>query len=260
MPKILIRRHKKEFIPELNREVTTVKAKQYFVVDNSCPFHTSDGVISPVELQKQDGSKILTDSTKKEFILLSTQFIDCYKRLRKLPQTIPLKDIGFIITETGINKDSIVIDAGAGSVALASFLAHICKEVITYEIREDFLQNIERNISFLNLKNITVKNKNIYDGIDETNIDLVTLDLPEPWFALSSVDKALKIGGFVVNYSPTLPQVMDFVSAIEKNNNFLIIKTVELTERLWEINGRRVRPKSIEIGHSGFLTLVRKIC
>lgn len=260
MPKILIRRQKKEFIPELNREVTTVKAKQYFVTDPKNPINTSDGLISVEELQKSDGSKVFTQNSKKEFTLFSAQFIDLYKRLRKLPQTIPLKDIGFIITETGINKDSIVVDAGAGSAALASILAHLCKELITYEIREDFLKNIHSNIEFLGIKNITVKHKNIYEGIDEKNVDLITLDLPEPWNAIPAIDQALKISGFIVNYSPTLPQVMDFVLALEKNEHFLVIKTVELIERLWEVNGRRVRPKSISIGHSGFLTLVRKIC
>lgn len=258
--KILIRRQKKEFVPELNREVTTVKAKQYFVVDVKQPLHTSDGVISATELQKPDGSKVLTNSTKKEFTLLTAQFIDVYKRLRKLPQTIPLKDLGFIAAETGINKESVVVDAGTGSAALACFFANLVKQVITYELREDFLGNIQRNIEFLNLKNVTVKNKSVYECVDETNVDLITLDLPEPWQAISAADKALKIGGFIVNYSPTVPQIMDFVAAVEKNTNFLVVKTVEVTERLWETNGRRVRPKSIAIGHSGFLTFVRKIC
>ena len=259
MPKILIRRQKKEFIPEIKREVTTVKAKQYFVVDTSCPFHTSDGIISSAELQKHDGSKVFTENSKKEFTLLSAQFIDIYKRLRKLPQTIPLKDSGFIITETGINKESVVVDAGTGSAALASILAHVCKEVVTYELREDFLKNIQSNIDSLGIKNITVKHKSIYEGIDEKQVDLITLDLPEPWKAVPSIDSALKVGGFIVNFSPTIPQIMDFVSAIEKNEHFLVVKTVELIERLWEVNNRRVRPKSISIGHSGFLTLVRKI-
>lgn len=258
MPKLLICKEKKEFVKELNREVTTVKARQYFVGDESKQLHTTYGHISPEELQKPAGSKVFTHS-KKEFLLVDACFIDLYKRLRKLPQTIPLKDIGFIVAETGINKDSFVVDAGAGSAALACFLARLCDKVVTYEIRQDFLKNIENNIVFLGLKNIVVKNKSIYEGIDEKNVDLVTLDLPEPWLALDAVSSALKVGGFLVNYSPSVPQVMDFVSAIEKNGSFLVIKTVELSERLWEVNGRRVRPKSISIGHSGFLTLVRKI-
>ena len=258
--KILIRRQKKEFVAELNREVTTIKAKQYFVTDITKPLHTSDGVIVSDELKKPDGSKVVTEKTNKEFIMFSAQCIDVYKRLRKMPQTIPLKDIGFIITETGMNKETIVVDAGTGSGALACLLANVCKEVVSYEIREDFLKNIENNIALLGLKNIVVKNRSVYDGVDEKNVDVVTFDLPEPWKALVAVEKALKIGGFIISYSPSVPQVMDFVAAVEKNDHFLVIKTVELVERLWEVNGRRVRPKSISIGHSGFLTLIRKIC
>jgi len=39
----------------------------------------------------------------------------------------------------------------------------------------------------------------------------------------------------------------------------LHIKTIEVMQRNWEVNKRKVRPKSIEIGHSGFITIARKI-
>ncbi|MBI4016652.1 MAG: methyltransferase domain-containing protein [Candidatus Aenigmarchaeota archaeon] len=258
MERILILREKKEFMPELDRTVTTVKSKQYFVKDTSKGFHTTFGVIQPAELQKPDGSVIKSDQGK-EFILFSPQFIDKYKRLRKLPQTIPLKDIGFIIAETGINKDSVVLDAGAGSGALAASLARIAKKVATYEIRPDFVANIKENFASLGLENIELKEKNVYEGFDEQTADLVTLDLPEPWKAVEHAAKAVKVGGFIINYSPSVPQVMDFVAAVRKNQHLLLVKTVEQIERLWEFEDRRVRPKSISIGHSGFLTVVRRI-
>ncbi len=131
MERILILREKKEFVPELDRVVTTVKSKQYFVKDTNKGFHTTFGVIQPAELQKSNGSVIKSEQGK-EFVIFNAQFVDLYKRLRKLPQTIPLKDIGFIIAETGINKDSVVLDAGAGSGALAASLARVVKKVITW--------------------------------------------------------------------------------------------------------------------------------
>ncbi len=109
------------------------------------------------------------------------------------------------------------------------------------------------------MKNLKVKNKDIYKGIDEKNIDLVTLDLPEPWKALKSVEKALKIGGFLVSYSPTIPQVIDFVNKINEDKNFIHIKTIELIQREWEIDGRKVRPKTTQTVHTGFLSFVRRI-
>ena len=95
--------------------------------------------------------------------------------------------------------------------------------------------------------------------IPEKDVDVITLDLPEPWKALSAADKALKIGGFIVSYSPTTPQVSDFTAAAAKNKNLLYVKTIEIIQREWEFNERVVRPKSQQIGHSGFLTFLRKV-
>ena len=111
----------------------------------------------------------------------------------------------------------------------------------------------------MEMKNITLKNKDIYSGIDEKNIDLINLDLPEPWQALNSVIEALKVGGYLVSYVPTIPQVMDLVQGITNQKRLLHIKTIEILEREWEIDHRKVRPKTQGIGHSGFLTFARKI-
>ena len=254
--KVLIHKEKREVVD--GREFIVAKAKQYFVTDLSKDVHTLYGTVSQKELSKPSGSVIKSDSGK-EFFLLDASFIDVYKRFRKLPQTIPLKDIGLIIGETGINKESVVVDGGLGSGALAAALAHIAKHVTSYEVRDDCIATAEENIKKLGLSNITVKKKSLYDGIDETNVDLITLDLPEPWKVVPHVAKSLKTGGFVISYSPSVPQVMDFVNELHKHDQLLYLKTVELIERLWEIEGRRVRPKSTGIGHSGFIVFARKI-
>ena len=164
-----------------------------------------------------------------------------------------------IIGETGINKDSIIVDGGLGSGALSSALAHVAKHVTSYEVREDCIKTAEANIKMLGLTNITVKMKSLYDGIDEKDVDLITLDVPEPWKVISHAAKALKTGGFLISYSPSVPQVQDFVNEVHKHDQLLYMKTVELIERLWEIEGRRVRPKSTGIGHSGFISFARKV-
>ena len=258
MAKVLIKKGKKEFIKELNKEVLVVKPATYYVKDPDKDYHTTDGVISKKDLSKKDGSIIKTNN-EKEFTIFTSSFPDDFRKIGRSAQIIPLKDIGLIIAETGINKNSIVVDAGAGSGALACFLANICKEVTTYEIRDDFCKIVNENKKFLNLKNLKVKEEDIYRGIEEKDVDLITLDLPSPWNAIKPAEKALKIGGYLVSYSPTVPQVMDFVSVISNNDNFLYIKTCEIIKRNWDVEGRKVRPKSEGIGHSGFLTFCRKI-
>jgi tRNA (adenine57-N1/adenine58-N1)-methyltransferase len=258
MPKILISRGKKEYIPELEREVTTRKALRYYITEQSKDFHTKYGVISKKDLKKKDGSTIKTDRDK-EFIIFTSQFADDFRKLRRAPQTIIPKDFGMIIAETGLGKKDTVVDAGTGAGALACALANICKKVITYEIRDDHVEVAKENIKFLGIKNITIKNKDITKGITEKNVDLITLDLPEPWEALKAVQKALKIGGWLVAYTPTTTQASQFVEAIRKNESFLYDNTTELIKRNWIVEGKRVRPQSAEIGHTAFLTFIRRI-
>jgi len=118
MAKLLIKKEKKEYIPELKRTVRTVKPEIYYVWDISKDFHTKFGIIHKNDLKKKDGSKILS-SNKKEFTILSPNFIDMYLRMSRLPQMPLLKDIGLIIAETGVNKGSKVVDCGGGSGGLA---------------------------------------------------------------------------------------------------------------------------------------------
>ena len=221
-------------------------------------FHTKYGFFKKDDLKKSKGNMVATN-TGKEFSIFEPSFIDLYKKIRRSAQIIPLKDVGLIVAETGINKKSKIVDAGAGSGALCCFLANITKEVTTYDLREDFIEIVKYNIDFLKLNNLKVKNKDFYDGIDEKNVDLVVLDLPEPWRAIESAKKALKTGGFLVSYSPTIPQTADFVNSINKDERFVYIKTSEIVEREWEVDGRKVRPRSQQIGHSGFISFARRL-
>ncbi len=231
--------------------------KTFFVRNTDKDYHCQYGYIKGKDLKKAKDGDILVTNTGKELTIMTPSFIDIYKKIKRGAQIIPLKDIGHIITTTGINKSSIVVEAGAGSGALTCFLGHLCKKVYSYEIREDFMKIVQKNINLLDLKNIVLKDKDIYDGIDESNVDLVSLDLPEPWRVIPHAKKALKKGGFLISYSPSIPQTMDFVNKLDEDLFHYV--TYEIFEREWEINQRKVRPKSQRIGHSGFLSFARRI-
>jgi len=258
MPKILISRGKKEFIPELEREVTTIKPMRYYITDLSKDFHTKYGIISKKDLKKKDGSTLKTDRGK-EFIIFTSQFADDFRKLKRAPQTIIPKDFGAIIAETGLGKNDTVVDAGTGAGALTCALANICKKVITYEIKPEHIEVAKENIKSLGIKNITIKNKDITKGITEKNVDLITLDIPEPWEAIKAVQKALKIGGWLIAYTPTIIQASQFVEEIRKNKSFLFDSTIEIIKRKWIVEGKRLRPQSAEIGHTAFMTFIRRI-
>jgi len=255
MAKILINKEKKEFIKDINREITVIKQKAYYIKDLSKDFHTDYGFISKKDLKKTGAVKTSSD---KEFSLFDASFIDNYLRISRLAQIIPLKDIGSIIAFTGINKKSLVLDSGTGSGALAIFLANITKEVVSYDINDEHLQIAKENARKLGIKNLKIKKKNIYKGFDEKNADLITLDLPSPWNAIGVANDALNLGGFLISYSPSLTQSVDFVNQISNNPNFIHMKTIEIIERSWDIDKRIVRPTS-KIIVSGFLSFCRKI-
>lgn len=228
--------------------IITKDGKKYLTKDKSISLN--EGYIKNIKLGKNK-----THSGKVVYAI-NPGFSDLIKKIKRGPAIILEKDIGLIIAETGINKNSIAVDAGAGSGYLAAYLANICKRVITYENRKEFFKIAKNNFEFLNLKNIEIKNKDIYKGISEKSIDLITLDLAEPWKVLKHAKKALKQGGFLVCYLPTINQVINLVKMIKEP--FMLMKTTELIERKW-ITDKRIRPESRMIGHTGFLIFIRKV-
>lgn len=180
-----------------------------------------------------------------------------YKRLKRGPQVILPKDIGIIITYTGVGKNSVCVDAGTGSGWLAVTLAKICKEVTSYEIREDFMKIAERNREIEGLENLTFKNSDITKGISEKDVDLVTLDFPDSDGALKAAYKALKVDGHVVGYLPHMEQVKKFVETMEKLK-FRNTLVLEVTIRDMLVRKEGMRPSTKGVWHTAYLAFGRK--
>jgi tRNA (adenine57-N1/adenine58-N1)-methyltransferase len=141
------------------------------------------------------------------------------------------------------------------------FLANLGCDVTTYEIRKDFFENAKKNILGSGLK-IKIVNKDVTKGIKERNVDLVTLDMQNPEKAIPHAYKALKAGGWLAVYSLNSEQIPIVAKAV-KRAGFSEPKIIELLEREWQcgIYGKNTfsRPKTHMMGHTGFLTFVRKV-
>ncbi|MBS3169722.1 methyltransferase domain-containing protein [Candidatus Woesearchaeota archaeon] len=233
------------------------KSKKIFLVkDLDDNFHTPFGTVSKTDLR---GSKETIKSDKGElFTALQPSFSDLYPHFQRGPQIMIQKDIGLILAKTGVNKESRIVDAGGGSGSLCLSLANVCKEIFVYEINPEHYDVVQKNIKMVGFTNITLKQENVYKGITETDIDLVTFDLPEPWLALEHAEKALKTGGWLVVYLPSLLQVKEFIEATKKTK-IHVLETMELLERKWKIEDRIMRPEFEMLGHTGFLTFARKL-
>jgi len=188
-----------------------------------------------------------------------SNLLDILKKLKRVPQIIMPKDASLILAYTGISPNSMIVDAGTGSGFLAIFLAYYCREgkIVTYEKRHDFAKVAKMNIKLTGLKNIVLKEKDILEGIDEKNIDLITLDMKDAEKVVKISFDALRPGGWLVVYSPYIEQVISVREGIEKLN-FKEIKTVENIVREWRV-GRHTLPEVSGVMHTGWLTFARKI-
>lgn len=234
------------------------KIKKILINDNKTYFyrsgdlHTHKGSISSKEMNK----KIAKSNTGEVFHVLTPNFIDKIRKIKRGPAVVLPKDIGAILTYTGINKNSIILEAGTGTGYLASYLSQFVKKVVTYEKEEKWFKLSKENFSFLEIKNIKQKHKDILKGIDEKNIDLIVLDMPEPEKVLVHAKKALKHGSFLVAYLPSINQVQQLIL---NSKDFLLIRVIELIERNWIIKENIVRPENIGLLHTAFLVFLRKV-
>lgn len=234
------------------------QGRKFYIRDLSNDFHTQFGLITKKDLKKKSG--LVKTNTGEEFYIFPPTFSDKFEKIKREAQIITRKDIGQIIAFTGVNKDSKVLDAGAGSGALSCALANICKEVISYDNRDNSIKTVKHNKEMLGLKNWKIKKNDIYEGISDKNFDLITLDLPEPWRVLEHAAKALKHGGHLVCYLPSITQVIQLIQGIDNSNDFVHIKTQEIIKRDWMIDGKRIaRPETQMLGHTGFLIFIRRV-
>ncbi len=180
-----------------------------------------------------------------------------YRKLKRGPQVILPKDIGIILSYTAACKESVCIDIGTGSGWLALSLARVCKYVYSYEVREEFIAIAERNRQALKIENITFKNRNAVDGIEENDADIVTIDIPDAEKVLANAYRALKRGGVVVGYLPHAEQVRSFVEQLGKEG-FSDIYTVETIVRDFLVREQGMRPTNTGIWHTAYLTFARK--
>ena len=225
------------------------------IISTDKDFNFGAGILKKEDMNKEGLIKV----QKHDVFIFDANFNDEYSKLIRGAQTITKKDIGPIITKTGITKDSVVIDAGAGSGGLSTYLSSIVKRVDSYDILEKNIEIVEKNIKKLNLNNITVEKKDIYkeELFKEKEYDVFTLDVPEPWRAWMTAKKVLKLGGYLAVYTPNIIQARKTI--MNKPENFFHEETIEIIEREWTITDKISRPKTKDFSHTAFLVFFRKI-
>lgn len=184
---------------------------------------------------------------------------DFVREMPRGPQIIYPKDLGNIINLADVFPGATVIEGGLGSGSLTSALLRavgVEGQVVTYEIDEAVvpraLLNIEKIIP--DHSNLTVKVTDIYQGIEESGVDRVVLDVPEPWQAVATIGDVLVMGGIMLSFLPTILQVHQLVMELNRDSRFQLVEMVETLLRPWHVTQRSVRPAHRMVAHSGFLT------
>lgn len=74
----------------------------------------------------------------------------------------------------------MVIEVGVGSGVFIIFLVNVVGlmgKVISYEVRKDFYEIVKKNVELVGFFDwVVLKNKSIYDGIDEKEVDYIVFD------------------------------------------------------------------------------------
>jgi tRNA (adenine57-N1/adenine58-N1)-methyltransferase catalytic subunit len=237
------------------------KGRRYLVsLAEGGEFHTHSGPVSHAELVGQQEGTVVRSTRGARYTAVRPTLAEVVLKMPRGAQVIYPKDLGPILILADIFPGSRVLESGLGSGALSMALLRAGAEVTGYEIRSDFASRAQVNVAgFLgssSLDHYDVRVRDIYEGIDETGFDRIVLDLPEPWKVVNLAESALRAGGILVSYLPTIGQVSTLREALDKSG-FGMAETIEVLQRSWHIEGQSVRPDHRMVAHTGFLTSAR---
>jgi tRNA (adenine57-N1/adenine58-N1)-methyltransferase len=225
-------------------------------------FHSHAGVVDHDQVLGQPEGVEVRSATGARFVVVRPALADLVLTMPRGAQVIYPKDLGAILIAADIFPGARVLEAGVGSGALSMALVRAGGHVVGYETRPDFAGRARANVSALlaGERVVTgsyrIEERNVYEGIGETGLDRVLLDLPEPWRVLPHARLALVRGGTLLSYLPGMQQVSQLRAALAEHG-FGLAETFELLLRTWHVEGRSVRPDHRMVAHTGFITTAR---
>lgn len=242
------------------------KGRQFLLkLEPGRKFQTHQGGISHDTLiGSPDGSWVDTD-TGVQMLLIRPRLSDYILKMKRSAQVVYPKDLGPILVYGDIGPGMTVLEAGTGSGALTLGLSRAVSatgKVVSVERRPDHAAHARKAIERWYGEipaNIELREGNVEDLVAEVRPDRIVLDLPEPRPTIEAAAEHQPAGGVVCLYLPTVPQVQLAVETAEATGCFVEIEVKEFLFRDWNVDGRSVRPEHSMIGHTGFLTFMRRV-
>lgn len=223
-------------------------------------FHSHAGVLDHDRLLGEpEGVEVATTKGQK-FRAFRPTLEEFILSMPRGAQVIYPKDLGPMMMLGDIGPGMRVFESGIGSGALSMTLLRAGAIITGYEVREDFAARAKANVTrFFGpeiLDRYQIQIRSAYEPIDERDMDRVMLDLPEPWQVVPHAERALRPGGVLVAYTPSITQAMRLREALAASR-FTEASTLEVLNRGWHIEGQAVRPDHRMVAHTAFLTRAR---
>jgi len=224
-------------------------------------FHTHAGIVDHDDLIGRQEGIVVRTTRGARLTAVRPTLSEYVLEMPRGAQVIYPKDLGPILMLADIFPGARVFESGVGSGALTTALLRAVGptgQVIGYEIRDDFASRALANVrGFLGPDvPVHVHVRDAYTGIDEHDLDRVVLDLPEPWRVVKHLTGALRPGGIVCAYLPTILQVGRLREELA-SGPFGMVESLEVLQRTWHVEGQSIRPDHRMVAHTGFLTVAR---
>jgi tRNA (adenine57-N1/adenine58-N1)-methyltransferase catalytic subunit len=215
-------------------------------------------------LGAQPGSRLRT--SRNQIVVVYRATLEEYVLLmRRAATIIPPKDMAYMIQWADVFPSATVVEAGIGSGALTLGILRALGadgRLIAFELREDHANRAKKNVLAwpqAGAERLDVRLGDIYQELGTLRgVDRIILDVPEPHLTLPGAALALKPGGLIVAYVPTIRQIDTFVLAVLDHRGFADAEVAEVMVRPWVADRQRLRPELRITGHTGFLVRARR--
>ncbi|MGV3760450.1 MAG: tRNA (adenine-N1)-methyltransferase [Actinomycetota bacterium] len=240
--------------------IDTKKRRYLLTLTPGKEFHSHSGLVAHDAMIGAEEGTSFRSTHGMHYTVIRPTLSEFILKMPRGAQVIYPKDIGPILLQADIHPGVRVLESGVGSGALSMGMLRAGADIVGYELREDFAARAVKNVTgFLGeevQERYRVEIRDVYEGIDESDLDRVVLDLPEPWQVVKHAERALHPGGILLAYTPQITQAAQLRETLA-TSAFGMAETIEVLHRGWHIEGASVRPDHRMVAHTGFLTSAR---
>ena len=228
-------------------------------------FHYHRGVLPHDDMIGAEEGTVFESSLGSRLIALRPRLADYMLKMGRGAQVVYPKDAAAMLMWADVGPGMTILEAGTGSGALTMALARAVLpggRVVSVDAREDHAAHAKAKISgyFGGVpEHVDLRVGSVEDNISDVAPDRLILDLPEPWHVVEPAAHHLQSGGTFASYVPTIPQVQQVTTELKRVAKFIDLMTFEVLHREWAVEGRSVRPAHRMVGHTGFITVARKV-